>query len=211
MVTEAAQEALEKLWIDTIEGAADAVDVAGLASDSTVKRLEKDNLVERDDGRVRLTSLGHEEARKVIRRHRLAERLLHDVLAVHGDDMEDSACKFEHILSEGVAQSICTLLGHPTECPHGRPIPRGKCCQEGKSTAASIVSSLARLKKGQKGDIVYLLTKNHPNLQKLLAMGVLPGQRVEIIQTYPSYVFQIGQTQVAVDREIADNIFVRHM
>lgn len=209
MITEAAQEALETLWVETLEGRKDSLDPAALGGEDVVAGLVKGKLVQRAGDEVRLTPLGKEEARSVIRRHRLAERLLHDVLDVKGEDMEASACKFEHVLSEGVEESICTLLGHPKECPHAKPIPPGPCCKEGKEITRTVIAPLTKMRKGEGGHIVYILTENHPKLQKLLAMGVLPGQRIEIIQTRPSYVFQIGQTQVAVDGEIAGNIFVR--
>jgi len=209
MITEDAQEALETLWIDTVEGKADSLTAEALGGRETVAALERANLIERAGERIRLTPLGKEEARGVIRRHRLAERLLHDVLDVKGDDMEASACKFEHVLSEGVEESICTLLGHPKECPHAKPIPPGPCCKEGKELTRTVIAPLTKMRKGEGGHIVYILTENHPKLQKLLAMGVLPGQRIEVIQTRPSYVFQIGQTQVAIDQGIAGNIFVR--
>jgi DtxR family Mn-dependent transcriptional regulator len=70
-----------------------------------------------------------DRARIVIRRHRLAERLFIDVLSIRDEhEVEESACKFEHILSPEVTDSMCALLGHPTECPHGSPIPPGECC-----------------------------------------------------------------------------------
>lgn len=209
MITEAGQEALETLWIETVEGKRDSLGPEALGGENVVAGLVKGRLVERAGDGIRLTALGKEEARGVIRRHRLAERLLHDVLDVRGEDMEASACKFEHVLSEGVEESICTLLGHPKECPHAKPIPPGPCCKEGKEITRTMITPLTRMRKAERGHIVYILTENHPKLQKLLAMGVLPGQRIEVIQTRPSYVFQIGQTQVAVDREIAGNIFVR--
>lgn len=209
MITEAAQEALETLWIETVEGRRNSLSPQALGGEDVVAELFRGRFVERIGEGVRFTALGKEEARGVIRRHRLAERLLHDVLDVKGEDMEASACKFEHVLSEGVEESICTLLGHPKECPHAKPIPPGPCCKEGKEITPSVIAPLTKMRKRESGHIVYILTENHPKLQKLLAMGVLPGQRIEIIQTRPSYVFQIGQTQVAVDGEIAGNIFVR--
>jgi DtxR family Mn-dependent transcriptional regulator len=135
--------------------------------------------------------------------------LLYDVLEVGKDDLEASACKFEHSITEGIEERICTLLGHPKVCPHGKDIPPSKCCEEGKEIVEKVVSALSQLRRGQHGRIVYVLTKDHKNLHKLLAMGVLPGMPVEVIQTYPSYVFQIGQTQIAVDTEIANDIYVR--
>jgi putative ABC transport system ATP-binding protein len=89
-------------------------------------------LVTVDGWDVRLTVAGEERARSVIRRHRLAERLFTDVLSL-GDEnvVESNACQFEHILSPELTDRICTFLGHPETCPHGSPIPRGKCCVEG--------------------------------------------------------------------------------
>lgn len=209
MISEAAQEVLERMWIETVDQKAESADPKDVGRENVISSLLKSGYIVGKDERLKLTPTGKEEARKVIRRHRLAERLLHDVLDVGGEDMEESACKFEHILSEGVAQKICTLLGHPKECPHGRPIPPGKCCKEGRNSAIRVVSPLSSLKKGQGGKVVYIQTEDNAKLQKLLAMGVLPGQKVQVIQTFPSHVFQAGQTQVAVDIEIANSIFVR--
>jgi DtxR family Mn-dependent transcriptional regulator len=80
---------------------------------------------------VQFTPAGEERARSVIRRHRLAERLFTDVLAL-GDEqsVESNACQFEHILSPELTDRICTFLGHPRTCPHGSPIPRGECCAQ---------------------------------------------------------------------------------
>ena len=208
-ISEASQEALEKLWVETMERGAESADLKVLADPDVVQGLLQSNYITGSENKARLTATGIEEARKIIRRHRLAERLLYDVLDMGGEDMEESACEFEHVVSEGVEESICTLLGHPQECPHGRSIPPGKCCKEGREMAGRVVSPLASLKKGQRGRIVYIHTSDRGNLPKLLAMGVLPGMTVEVIQTYPSYVFQVGQTQVAVDHEIASDIFVR--
>ncbi|MCU1260833.1 MAG: transporter, ATPase subunit [Bryobacterales bacterium] len=78
---------------------------------------------------VQFTAAGEARARAVIRRHRLAERLFMDVLAMRDDAViESDACTFEHILSPELTDRICTFLGHPETCPHGSPIPRGECC-----------------------------------------------------------------------------------
>jgi len=65
------------------------------------------------------------------------------------------------------------------------------------------------LEVNQKGKVAYIHTKEHKKLQKLMAMGILPGIMVGLIQKFPSYVFQIGQSQFAVDKELAECIFVR--
>src|SRR5206468_5616630 len=78
---------------------------------------------------VQLTPRGRQRAADIIRRHRLAERLFTDSLALESEtEIEQQACKFEHILSPEATDKICTFLGHPKTCPHGAPIPRGECC-----------------------------------------------------------------------------------
>ena len=80
---------------------------------------------------VEFTSAGRQRAADVIRRHRLAERLFTQTLQVQNEDeIEQQACKFEHILSPEVTDKICSFLGHPESCPHGSPIPAGECCEK---------------------------------------------------------------------------------
>ena len=164
-----------------------------------------------DSGRVRLTPSGMEQARGVLRRHRLAERLLMDVLDVRGELMDETACQFEHLLHRDVAEKICGLLGHPKVCPHGRPIPPGRCCEAMKAQVEPAVAPLADLKPGQQGTIAYLHADEPEKIQKLMALGVLPGSRVELIRRFPSYVFRVGYSQYAVDGEIAGAVYVRLM
>jgi putative ABC transport system ATP-binding protein len=79
---------------------------------------------------VELTPRGLKRAADIIRRHRLAERLFTDSLAMDSEtEIEQQACKFEHILSPEATDKICTFLGHPRTCPHGAPIPLGPCCE----------------------------------------------------------------------------------
>ncbi len=78
---------------------------------------------------VDLTPRGRQRAASIIRRHRLAERLFTDSLAMDSEsEIEQQACKFEHILSPEATDKICAFLGHPRTCPHGAPIPPGACC-----------------------------------------------------------------------------------
>ena len=80
---------------------------------------------------VTFTPRGRDRAGSIIRRHRLAERLFTDSLAMDSEsEIEQQACKFEHILSPGATDKICSFLGHPRTCPHGAPIPPGPCCGE---------------------------------------------------------------------------------
>ena len=90
---------------------------------------------------VEFTPRGRERAGNIIRRHRLAERLFTDSLAMDSEsEIEQQACKFEHILSPEVTDKICTFLGHPRTCPHGAPIPRGACCGRGSELTGSTIS-----------------------------------------------------------------------
>jgi putative ABC transport system ATP-binding protein len=92
---------------------------------------------------IELTDRGRQRAADVIRRHRLAERLFTDSLAMDSEsEIEQQACKFEHILSPEATDKICTFLGHPRTCPHGAPIPPGVCCgRQGELAGAAITKS----------------------------------------------------------------------
>lgn len=88
---------------------------------------------------VELTARGRQRAADIIRRHRLAERLFTDSLALDSElEIEQQACKFEHILSPEATDKICTFLGHPQTCPHGAPIPSGPCCRRNSGLAVSL-------------------------------------------------------------------------
>ena len=97
---------------------------------------------------VSLTPRGRNKAGSIIRRHRLAERLFTDSLAMDSEtEIEQQACKFEHILSPGATDKICAFLGHPKTCPHGAPIPPGPCCQgKVRSEGSAIASDNAEAK-----------------------------------------------------------------
>ena len=91
---------------------------------------------------VSLTPRGRSKAGSIIRRHRLAERLFTDSLAMDSEtEIEQQACKFEHILSPGATDKICAFLGHPKTCPHGAPIPPGPCCQGKARGEGSVIDS----------------------------------------------------------------------
>ena len=218
-LSESAQELLEQLWIDTQEGGHEGVPTEGYSSES-VDELVGEGLVERDhasqdptkDGhRVTLTTEGLPEAAQAVRRHRLAERLLTDVLSTPEALMDEHACRFEHVLVDGVDESICTLLGHPRFCPHGKPIPMGACCERMQESAERLIAPVCDLQPGEGGQIAYLRMDRPKHLQKLMAMGILPGVSIRLLRRSPSYVFEAGFSQFAVDRDIAADIFVRLM
>jgi putative ABC transport system ATP-binding protein len=94
---------------------------------------ESTNVMPEENLRVDFTSRGEQRAANIIRRHRLAERLFMETLHIENEaEVEQQACKFEHILSFEATDKICTFLGHPKTCPHGSPIPPGCCCTQAR-------------------------------------------------------------------------------
>lgn len=206
-ISENAQEQLEKLWIATVEDEA-VPEMTGVSLQDSDELLRL-GLVKAEDHRVVLTAAGKNEATSAIRRHRLAERLMVDVLATEEALIESRACSLEHALVDGIDESICTLLGHPQVCPHGKPIPPGKCCQQMRDTVSRLIVPLRELKQGQEGQIAYIQMKDPQHLHKLMAMGVLPGVPLKVLSHFPSFVFAAGNSQFAVDEAIAADIYVR--
>lgn len=210
---ERAEEILEALWVGTQEEKRDFLPLSELGVEvgqAPLNQLLEAGYVTLSDGQVRLTEAGRPEARQAIRRTRLAERLLADVLDSTGGRLDERACKFEHLLVDrGLEESICTLLGHPRFCPHNKPIPPGRCCSGQSRPLQRLVSPLSELAPGQGGTIAYVLSAQSDKLQKLIAMGLLPGAPIQLLQSFPSFLFQVRQTQFAVDKEIADAIYVR--
>ena len=210
-ISDEAEEILEELWTVIVEKKS-TLTLKGLdleKGDKEVEELLRLDLIELIGEEVKLTSEGREEARGTIRRHRLAERLLADILDTKDTHIEEMSCKMEHALYKGVDESICTILGHPRVCPHGAPIPKGRCCRKAGWKAERVVHPLSELEVEQMGKIAYIHSQEPEKLQKLMAMGVMPGMTITLITRFPSFVFQLGQTQIAVDKEIAQDIYVR--
>jgi DtxR family transcriptional regulator, Mn-dependent transcriptional regulator len=97
---------------------------SGPTVSQTVARMERDGLVVlTGDRHLQLTDEGRVKAVHVLRKHRLAERLLSDVIGLDWEYVHDEACRWEHVMSEQVERRLVDLLGHPTESPYGNPIP----------------------------------------------------------------------------------------
>ncbi|KAA0893260.1 metal-dependent transcriptional regulator [Oryzomonas japonica] len=211
-LSEKAEEILEALWIAVEEEGGRFLDPEKMgfpADDPAYRELTDRALVELRQGMVYFRPEGREEGKMTIRRHRLAERLMMDVLNLRGDEGDDKACQFEHLLNEGVDVKICTMLNHPTTCPHGKPIPPGECCADARAQGDLGVVALTEFKSGQEGEIAYIQTEDSKKMQKLMAMGVLPGNRIVLVQSFPSYIFRVGFSEFAIDGNLAKEIFVR--
>jgi DtxR family Mn-dependent transcriptional regulator len=110
--------------VDVIQARiADRLMVSRPAVSEMIKRLDAEGLVSTDRGRITLTADGERLAERVVRRHRLAERFLTDMLGLSWADAHKEAGKWEHVISASVEQAIVRVLGDPTTCPHGNPIP----------------------------------------------------------------------------------------
>ncbi|MBV8386159.1 MAG: metal-dependent transcriptional regulator, partial [Acidimicrobiia bacterium] len=88
-----------------------------------IGRLRADGFMESEGRSLRLTSKGRKRAESVVRKHRLAERLLNDVIGLEWHKTHLEACRWEHVISDDVEAKLVTLLGNPSTCPHGNPIP----------------------------------------------------------------------------------------
>jgi DtxR family Mn-dependent transcriptional regulator len=171
--------------------------------------LEASGLLSLSGERVTLTDEGERRARAVVRRHRLTERLFRDVLAAGDETMEAQACEFEHILSPEATESVCTLLGHPPTCPHGKPIPPGACCSPSQRMVRPLVTGLPAFPLGATGRIVFIAPKFHDRMDRLASLGVIPGSTVRLHQRSPSFVIEIGETTIALDPEIASEVYLK--
>ncbi|MBF0610643.1 MAG: metal-dependent transcriptional regulator [Magnetococcales bacterium] len=158
--------------------------------------------------RIYFTDKGLARARDIVRRHRLAERLLVDVMGKSAQETEEVACEFEHILAAELVNAICTLLGHPTTCPHGLPIPEGECCQKEQQVVDMAVVPLSRVAVGQEVRIASIDTQDAHQMNRLLVLGLLPGAHMTVLQKYPTLVVQVERRQIAFEESIGNQLRV---
>jgi DtxR family Mn-dependent transcriptional regulator len=202
-------ECIENLWNmkEKEQTSLDDLKTAmGKEFDSNVlETLLYDNLVITiDDGvGIKLTEEGEKCGRRLIRSHRLAERLVYDVL---DGDFEAGACEFEHIANPGLVNSICTLLGHPRECPHGMPIPTGACCRNSLSTTESSVMRLTEMAVGQSARIAYINCRDDKRLHRLEGLHIRPGINIKLHQNSPTTVIECEGANIAIDESVCADI-----
>jgi DtxR family Mn-dependent transcriptional regulator len=213
MEKERIEEMLELLWTLKEAGNDELNTVLEKSGDEDAREvidvLKKERLLASREGKVVLTDDGEKKAREIVRRNRLAEALLAQVLELEDNEVMDSACKFEHVLSPKVTESICTFLGHPPVCPHGKPIPRGECCLRADTEIKPFVTRLTDVEVGADVSTVFITPMLHATLDRLAGFGIVPGSKMRLHQKRPSYVVQIGETTVALDEEIARGIYVK--
>lgn len=215
MNQERIDEALELLWVLGEENKRD-LKTFKLSSedediDTVIEKMIYDGLVKIEGDDLILTDQGKRNSKGLIRRHRLAERLFTDVFDLRGATIHEEACKMEHILSEELTDSVCTFLGHPPLCPHGKVIPRGECCKKYRINVAPVVTRLSDFEVGQKGKIVFIVSIDPQRLNRLNSIGIIAGGEIKLLQRKPSIVVQIDETTVALDPDIAKEIHVKRL
>jgi len=175
---------------------------------NTIENLEKRRLVTHEPYKgVKLTEKGRKLALKIIRSHRLAERLLMDVLHLDWSNVHDEACKLEHNLSETIVKPLEKALGNPQTCPHGNPIPSelGRL-NEAKSEL------LISLNPGEGGVIIKITEEKHDLLQYLATLGLVPGTSVKIEEKAPfngPIIVKAMGASYALGRNVASVIWVK--
>jgi DtxR family Mn-dependent transcriptional regulator len=204
VTTEGLDEVLEMLWLQE-----EGEELPSSISEEFLRQAQDLKLVKLQGGKYEFTNKGREAARGIIRRHRLTETLLTEILEMEDSQAESDACRFEHIMSEQATESVCTLLGHPPLCPHGKPIPRGECCQKFKRQLTPLVIPLTELNSGETCRIVFITPKTHSRLDRLGSLGIVPGGMIKLHQKRPTFVLRIGETDVALDSDVAREIYVR--
>jgi DtxR family Mn-dependent transcriptional regulator len=208
------EEVAEELWTLDEEGKNQVEELRRVsrvaALDAALEDLKRRGLLRITAGSLALTEAGRALAERQVRRHRLAEALFLTVLEVKDDAaVNRTACVMEHVLGEGLTDSICAFLGHPKACPHGKPIPAGECCRSLTGTIEPLVQPLLQLAPGQDARVVYIVPREPDRLVKLSNLGLAPGARVQLLQASPAAVLRIGETTVALDPAIAGEIYVR--
>jgi DtxR family Mn-dependent transcriptional regulator len=160
---------------------AESMHVSAAAASSMLKRLEEAALIERSgaDG-VTLTDQGRLAALQLIRRHRLLEVFLVEVMGFSWDQVEAEAHRLEHSVSAAFEDRMDTLCGYPTHCPHGDPIPT----KDGiilEDTSISLVT----LSDGQDACIRRVATDDARILRYLSRLGLMPGQQIRLLEIAP--------------------------
>ena len=184
---------------------ADRLEVSRPAVSEMVKRLEKEGLVTSDDHVILLTDDGRELATSVARRHRLAERFLTDVLGLSWTEAHHEAGRWEHVISPAVEVALDRLLGQPTTCPHGNPIP-------GSSYSEPDTRHLSDVGVGESFTVSRIpeeLEFAEGLLEFLEKSRLMPGETGSVTAAADGTVtIRISGRSVAVDPFAADRILV---
>lgn len=175
---------------------------------NTLEVLETKGLVAREPYKgVKLTEEGRKLALSVFRRHRLAERLLTDVIHLDWVESHEEACKLEHAISDRLASSIEKALGNPKTCPHGNPIP-----DEKGSIPPTKTEALSELGNGENATVSQIPNENTELLRYLTTLGMFPGVKIEVEEKAPfngPMLVKVGSTSCPLSLDVASGIYVK--
>lgn len=189
---------------------------SGPTVSETVSRMERDGLVTMAPNReIVLTDAGRDGAIQVMRRHRLVERLLHDVIKLDWVNLHDEACRWEHVVSGGVADKIAALLDNPDTDPFGNPIPPKDATRIVNAAEAGLVSVMNVPDPGSDTEYEIARLAEAAQLSKdVLSMlnyeELLPGAKitVDVIDADSATVSQVSYS-VRLSADVAKGIFVK--
>jgi DtxR family transcriptional regulator, Mn-dependent transcriptional regulator len=172
-----------------------------------VIRLEADGYLVRHRRQISLTAAGKAIADSVIRRHRLAERLLVDVVGLSWSAAHLEAGRFEHVISELVEERLVEILGDPATCPHGNPIPGSRSAPE-RVTLVPLETAL----QGERVRLERLhedVEDQRDVLEYLEAAGLLPGVEATVTERGPegTLVLLVGDASIAIGHDLAKRLF----
>ncbi|HYG92012.1 MAG TPA: metal-dependent transcriptional regulator [Nocardioides sp.] len=192
---------------------------SGPTVSQTVARMERDGLLTVEgDRHLELTEDGRRLATRVMRKHRLAERLLTDVIGLDWELVHEEACRWEHVISETVERRLLELLDHPTESPYGNPIPGlDELGQEG--LAEGFMTDVEPLSKAATGDPTRALVrriseemqKDESLMSAMRRVGALPDKTITIQATPEGVLVGAGGETAEIFPEAADHIFVKRL
>jgi DtxR family Mn-dependent transcriptional regulator len=192
---------------------------SGPTVSQTVARMERDGLVTVEgDRHLELTDEGMRLATRVMRKHRLAERLLTDVIGLPWEEVHEEACRWEHVMSEAVERRLLDLLDHPTESPYGNPIPGLGELGESKVGEDFMdgVESLSTVAGTDEGRVLVRriseeMQKDESLMSALRRVGALPDKTITIVATPEGVLVGSGGETAEIVPEAADHIFVRRL
>lgn len=183
----------------------------GLNADLVAERvlgLNGRGLVEYIDSEyIRITPLGKQIAVGIIRKHRLLERFMVDILALPWEDVHEESRRLAFILSDQVGDRLAKFLKYPATCPHGNPIP-----SSGGSFNIDNAIPLHRLKQGGKGVILRIEKEEPETLKYLASLGLFPKTKIEVEEVAPfggPIMVRVGTSRYALGRKVAAKIFVK--
>ncbi|MDH7564503.1 MAG: metal-dependent transcriptional regulator [Candidatus Bathyarchaeota archaeon] len=184
------------------------LDVVPGSVTNTIEHLEKHGLVKHEPYRgVKLTARGERLAVKILRKHRLLERLLTDVLEADWANVHDNACKLEHAFSEELVLLLEKKLGHPKACPHGNPIPTKEGIIEEESCHPLTEADLSAYCK-----VTKVTDERKEKLTFLAGKGLTPGALAYVVAKAPSnIILRIAEKECVIDNEDATDVWVKTM